>query len=192
MTITCFDKAPEFNQVNIHNDPNEHQAVCACGWASDLLPLPEVTKTWVRHTENPRERRTEPATTKRFTPHTWESIGGTYGRDTCRSIGWDGQHDLAMDLRAAVGHWDYESAASAVEAAASHLPVRIEWTSATFDLAEVHDGFAIIDHILYSGAGEARLRLRYLGFAHYVPASRVRRIEQVGAQLSFENRQPAA
>lgn len=141
-------------------------------------------------------RRNAPTAPNAFTDVTWESLGMQYGRDLHRDqndIGWMGQHDLSVELWRVVKHWDYESAASAVEAAGSHLPVLITWAARSphaVDQVEVHTGYAIIEYVSASTDDAlVRLRLRYSGFAHYVYASQVRSIEQVGVTLTFE---PAA
>jgi hypothetical protein len=131
-------------------------------------------------------RRTAPATTDSFTDITWDMLGGTYGRDTKVSVGWMGQHDLSVQLWKAVPHFDYETAASAVEAAGSHLPVRIVWTNPFNGQVEVHDGYAVIEYVAMNPTTNPRLRLRYSGFCHYVYASQVRSIEQVGVSMSYE------
>lgn len=131
-------------------------------------------------------RRTAPSTTDSFTDITWDMLGGTYGRDTKVSVGWMGQHDLSVQLWNSVAHFDYETAASAVEAAGSHLPVRIVWTNLFMGQTEVHDGYAIIEYVTVNPASDPRLRLRYSGFCHYVYASQVRTIEQVGVSTSYE------
>jgi hypothetical protein len=130
-------------------------------------------------------RRTEPYTTDSFTDITWDMLGDTYGRDTKVSVGWMGQHDLSVQLWHAAPHWDYETAASAVEAAGSHLPVHIIWTNPFMDKVEVHDGYAVIEYVDMDPSVEPRLRLRYSGFCHYVHASQVRTIEQLGVALSY-------
>lgn len=132
-------------------------------------------------------RRTEPSTEQPFTETTWDALGGMYGRDETReTIGWMGQHDLSVQLWKAVPHFDYESAASAIEAAGSHLPVRIVWTNPFNGQVEVHDGYAVIEYVVLNPASDPRLRLRYSGFSHYVHASQVRTIEQVGVSTSYE------
>lgn len=134
-------------------------------------------------------RRTAPATTDSFTDITWNGIGNTYGRAVhdAPQIGWMGQHDLAVQLWRAAPHFDYETAASAVEAAGSHLPVRIVWTNPFMGQVEVHDGYAVIEYVAMWPISNPRLRLRYSGFCHYVYASQVRTIEQVGVSTSYEH-----
>jgi hypothetical protein len=137
-----------------------------------------------------RIRRLTPNTQNAFTETTWETVGHTYGRDHgdhAGHIGWAAEHDLSVPLFNTVEHWDYESAASSVEAAGSGLPVRIVWTEKFGAQVEVHDGYAIIDYVVYSAKPAlVRLRLRYLGFSHYVYASQVRTVEQVGVSVSYE------
>jgi len=139
-------------------------------------------------------RRNAPTAPNAFTDVTWESLGHQYGRaiHDAPLVSWMAQHDLSVELWRVVKHWDYESAASAVEAAGSHLPVLITWTARSphaADQVEVHTGYAIIEYVAMSPSSDPRLRLRYSGFAHYVYASQVRSIEQVGVTLTFE---PAA
>lgn len=135
-------------------------------------------------------RRNAPSTPNAFTEHNWDSIGGTFGRTVtpqpANRLGWMGQHDLSVELWRTVKHWDFESAASAVEAAASHLPVLITWTNPFMDKVEVHTGYAVIDFVVMNPSSDPRLRLRYSGFDHYVYASQVRTIEQVGVSTSYE------
>ena len=134
-------------------------------------------------------RREAPATGSPFTEYTWETLGLQYGRDLHRDqaeIGWMGQHDLSVELWRTVEHWDFESAASAVEAAGSHLPVLITWTNRFMNQVEVHTGYAIIEHVAMSPRQDPRLRLRYSGFGHYVHASQVRTIEQAGVALTYQ------
>lgn len=134
-----------------------------------------------------KTRRTRPASTKKYTDVTWDALGGTYGRDTApASIGWMGQHDLSVELWKTASHFDYETAASAVEAAGSHLPVHIVWASPFAGQVEVHDGYAIIEYVTLNPVSDPRLRLQYSGFSHYVYASQVRSIEQVGVSISYE------
>jgi len=134
-------------------------------------------------------RRKAPAHAGHFTSHSWRSIGHQFGRaiHDQPSIGWMGQHDLSVELWRVVKHWDFESAASAVEAAASHLPVLITWTNPFMDKVEVHTGYAIVEYVAMSPASDPRLRLRYSGFCHYVYASQVRTIEQVGVTATYES-----
>lgn len=137
---------------------------------------------------NKHPRRTEPSTEQAFTETTWESMDGMYGRHESRqTVSWMGQHDLSVQLWKAVPHFDYESAASAVEAAGSHLPVRIVWTNPFMGKTEVHDGYAIIEYVTMNPTSDPRLRLRYSGFSHYVHASQVRTIEQVGVSTRYES-----
>lgn len=138
------------------------------------------------------DRRNAPSTPNAFTDITWESLGHQYGRaiHNAPNLSWMAQHDLSVELWRTVKHWDYESAASAVEAAASHLPVLITWTQRLgADLGnqvEVNTGYVIIEYVAMSPQGDPRLRLRYSGFAHYVHASQVRSIEQVGVSATYE------
>jgi hypothetical protein len=134
-------------------------------------------------------RRDAPASTDAFTDVTWKSLGLLYGRDlrSGRTASWMVQHDLSVELWRAVEHWDFETAASAVEAAGSHLPVLITWTApGNNKQREVHTGYVIIEHVSMSPCADPRLRLRYSGFSHSVYASQVRVIEQVGVTLTFE------
>lgn len=136
-----------------------------------------------------RARRNAPATPNAFTDHTWKTVGMQYGRgqrSDLAQIGWMGQHDLSVELWRAVKHWDFESAASAVEAAGSHLPVLITWTNAFGGQVEVHTGYAVIEYVSMSWSADPPLRLRYSGFEHYVYASQVRVIEQVGMTMTYE------
>jgi len=134
-------------------------------------------------------RRPEPNASTPFTDVTWESLGLHYGRDQHgnRPVNWMAQHDLSVALWRTVSHWDFESAASAVEAAGSHLPVLITWTNRFGDSqVEVLTGYAIVEWVAMSPQADPRLRLRYSGFCHDVYASQVRTIEQVGVTASYE------
>jgi len=180
MSLNCFDKAPQF--IDCAPTVEGHQAVCACDWASKIGPQSEVMHAWVEHTQTPHRTRIAPASEGPFSTTTWSGVDNQVGRDGQRpTLYWQDQHDLAVELWHATvdSGWDFETASAAVAAAVSGLPVLITWATPFHDKVEVNSGHAIIDGITYAGRS-TRLRLRYSGFSHYVAASSVRYIRQVG------------
>jgi hypothetical protein len=134
-------------------------------------------------TANTHPRRTAPVNVKMFTSATWDTL--TRPLDERAGLHWEQQHDLAVQLWTRLGgdlgDLDYETVASAIEAASrTHGMVRIIWATPVDYRQEVTEAYASV----VSVCGQARrpyVRIAYLGgFEHDVLFSRIRMIEQVG------------
>jgi hypothetical protein len=127
-----------------------------------------------------------PAPWNRFTDTTWASIGWTVDQNTQPAY-WENLHDLEYEMADLTG-LDVESCQALITAAKSNLPVEITWEQAGGRHAERHTGVAMVDSITLMSAPPRtadRVRVRYVGFSHYVYVPSIRSARLAGMQLQF-------